>query len=260
LGQLTLPALALAALASTKAEWGWRQGALLGISCAIKPQLAGVFVLYALFRRRWTCVSVATALGASILVIGAGWLELHDSSWRSDFRSNLNAMQSAEGSVSESNPLRHDMVNLAAPIYAVLRDDRLARMIAVGATAFVFLAAFGKFDRRRPDNDPLSLALVSVLMLLPLYHRIYDATALLFVGAWAWTNRGRLTARVALVLLAVFLVPGAAMLKTKFPDGGPEGWWYREFASIHSAWAVAGIALAMTIAMAARKARRVSEG
>ena len=94
-------------------------------------------------------------------------------------------------------------------------------------------------------SDLLSLGAVSTLSLLPVYHRFYDAALLVVPLCWCMNGtfnglRSR-TANIALLLMAPFLVPGAAFLQQLSTRGRPpeavtHTWWWNCIAMPHETW------------------------
>ena len=60
------------------------------------------------------------------------------------------------------------------------------------------------------------LSAITVISLLPVYHRFYDATLLVLPLCWAFVSlrRERVAAVVSLGLMLPFLIPGGALLDT----------------------------------------------
>ncbi len=235
LGQPSLPAFGLMAAAAAPAVWRWPSGLALGLACALKPQLGGVFVLYALCRRRWACVLTAGTVATALLAIGAVRLELAGVPWRHDLARNLAVLAEHEGGVGVGNKLRHDLIHLAVPLHALGLPERSAGILGAALAGGMFLWAFARrpHDSARADGDLAALALLAALLPLPVYHRIYDATPLIFAAAWAVAERRW----ALLLLLAPLLAPGAAWLEQHAPAAAYSLGW--RFWSVHPAWLVA---------------------
>lgn len=172
-------------------------GVILGIATALKPQLAGPFIIYCLWRRRWRSGSWAIAVFAAFL--GIGLLKLHASGipWLTSWRHNMMAI-SAPGAGNDfdfRNKTRDDLVQLQVLLWAITRNRAATNVLAWVVTtitglvyAFVLLRRSGTAS---PPCELLSLAPLAALTLLPVYHRQYDAAILLIPLAWALSRLAR---------------------------------------------------------------------
>src|SRR5205085_11944658 len=82
-GQLSLPAISLCVLAFWCVARSREKlaGLLLGLACAIKPQIAGPFVVYYLVMRRVDVAKYAFVVGTSILAIALVGMKLAHVDW-----------------------------------------------------------------------------------------------------------------------------------------------------------------------------------
>jgi hypothetical protein len=109
----------------------------------------------------------------------------------------------------------------------------------------------------RGNHALLDLSVLSVLVLVPLYHRFYDAALLIFPVTWAITNLRGAAARYSKILLAAavpFLIPGAALLRhiansQAFIGSRARSWWWNLFVASHEAWLVLIILLVLLSAV-----------
>lgn len=234
-------ALVLLAQVAARRERPALAGALLAIACALKPQLAGLFVVLEAMRGRWRVVASAAITGAFILAIGAGTLWARGIDWPAALRANIEVFQqSGVGSPTAVNPLRFQMVNLQYPLHELLASRGAVTAITLGGGALLLLAlalsiardqrgagqapASANCDWAAIDAGLLGLTVVSCISLMVVYHRYYDAALLLPGLALAATTWGRWPlARWALVAIPVgaFMLNGtAALYKVSLP-GAP---------------------------------------
>ena len=175
---------------------------LLAISMVLKPHDTGFFWLYLLIsggplrRRALQTLAVTVTLGLITVI----WIEPVSPHWRYELQRNL-AIASARGGTSDPGPSGVSsrtigpIIDLQS-VLSVFKDDprfyNPASYLIVGplilAWAFVVI-------RRRytPEQAPFALAAISVLTLLPVYHRPYDAKLLMLTipaCAILWTERG----------------------------------------------------------------------
>lgn len=207
--------------------WG---GVLLGIAAAVKPQLAGLFVAYELWRGRWAVVGGAAASGAVITAIGVIRLMIAGVAWWPAWRANLGDF--AVGGDADPVALgdkAYMVLSLDSPMRLVVHERAVLYAVTL-CVAGALCAAMAWFDwrrRGREANAPTSasrgdlaaLSLLGTVTLLATYHRYYDATVLLLPIALAVVllaggdPRSRWLGAITLVILAPLLVPLPAVLK-----------------------------------------------
>jgi hypothetical protein len=238
-GQLAIVVGGLVALAVVVAQRGraWTPGVLPAVACALKPPLAGPFVLYDALRRRWWLVVTAGVVAAVILLIGIARLQASGVAWLPELRDNVRAA-AAPGAINDATAWsikRFEMIHLSVLLHAFSDNRRIVAALniaLVGAVAGLFARTVWL---RRRDGDErralAELALVSVCTLLPLYHRWYDAGLLVFVLAWgaaAWPTRWRTEAcAAALAVMASFIVSPALWFVKKLPHAASPPFRYR---------------------------------
>ena len=159
---------------------------LLMLSLAVKPQIGGFIVLYFLAQRiYWRYAAVALAGAAAILLCAGLILGHHPRSagWASTLRANLSATLSPGGS-ADPRPENHQAVgdeNLQTLSSIFFADAR--RFNAVAYAVFLALLAAGILAARKTnaglERHFLVLGALSVLTLMPVYHRFYDTRLLL---------------------------------------------------------------------------------
>jgi hypothetical protein len=156
------------------------------LSLAVKPQIGGFIVLYFLAQRiYWRYAAVALA-GAALLLLCASLILGHhprSAGWASTLRANLSATLSPGGSADPrpANPQAIGDENLQA-----LTSIFIAKAGQFNAAAYaIFLALFGAGmlvvlrANRGPELHRVALGALSILTLMPVYHRFYDTRLLL---------------------------------------------------------------------------------
>ena len=185
LGQLSLvpPAMICAALVLLDRGRTVWAGVLIGVASVVKPQLGLGFLVLLPFMCAWR------ALGAGVLTIVAIWLvafvrvyAAHGISFDYSpipYSVGNSLMEGGMMDASLNGPFRYQMIDLnpllhifllqpivtplAFLIVALLAFAALARLIRLGVRRHLLLAASG----------------VGLLLLLPVYHRYYDAVLLI---------------------------------------------------------------------------------
>ena len=157
---------------------------------------------------------------------------------------------------SSANPLRFDLVNAQ-----LVLSQFLSRGMAQYASATIAIIGliFWLLLRQKVQGEHalLDLSVLSVLALVPLYHRFYDAALLIFPVVWAITNLRGTAARYAKVILVAavpFLIPGAALLRylassQAFIGFRTRSWWWNLFVASHEAWLILVILLVLLLAV-----------
>lgn len=234
-------------------------GLLTGVAVGLKPQIGLVFFVYFLLKRRWKIVSFAIMMVSILAVIAVGRLAASHTSWVANyiFDSRMLFAKGSLGDFTESNRIRYGLVNLQLLTYIFLRDRARANACAL-IVAGIFAAIWIVLVRRRASKriDLLELSTLLVLSLLPLYHRFYEASLLVFPLAWslkALSNEWRRIAGVALLLMLLFLLPAGSMLEqaqhANWTVNLRTEWWWAYLVMPCQVWAILLLALACLEAM-----------
>jgi Glycosyltransferase family 87 len=159
---------------------------LLTLSLAIKPQIGGLIVLYLFFKgihRRYAAQAMAGTL--TIILCGGLILRMHPQSadWVSDLRANL-SMATAPGATDDPRPANGQAsaaLNLQTITSIFFSDEKGFNDAAYVIFTLLFAAWAVAALRMNPtmENHLLSLGVLSVLTLLPIYHRNYDSRFLI---------------------------------------------------------------------------------
>jgi hypothetical protein len=231
-------------------------GVLFGVACSLKPQLGSFIVLHYLMRKRWCLFGTAllsTGLLASVAIL---WLNFHNISWAHDYFSNLKvlATQNKIDDFTSVNPIRFMLINLQVLFYSFTRNAVSANILAL-CTGSLLIIIWMYFMLRTVGHaaDRLSVAAISTIALLPLYHRLYDAAILSIPVCWSiseMSGERRTIARTALTLTVPFLLPGAAMLQELtrrglFPSSWVSSWWWEALVMPHQTWLLLLLALTL---------------
>jgi|GEM_PF-2711942 len=219
---------------------GWASdiaaGAALGASLALKPQIAALFLIYEVGRLRWRPALAGLVTAGALLMVGSWWLGRHGVDWYPQWRANVDAFRLTDNAdASMANWLRYQLINLHVvfhPFTDPLTDRRAVVTALVGVSIGALCLWYLKHDRFKPDpkGEALSLAFVAVVSVLAVYHRIYDATVLVFVIAFAMGQLADLRegmvnrSLVAMAMLAVFLAPGSSALHSAVKLGAVPEW------------------------------------
>lgn len=281
LGQTILPALAVILCGIVALGAGrWLSCALLlAIGTALKPQTGAVFLAYMLLLRQWRIALTGGSIFAALTVAGALRLQFTAPSWLTSMRANYDAF--FHGGICDiGGACAYQLLQLQAPLL-VLTGSRLAADIiawtATLALAGLFLWMVGKHpgcavppSRVTSSSAPertsthsgfdglLPYAIVALLSLMCVYHRLYDSIVLLMATAWALASLASPARRLAWTCIALalpFLFPGPAMLNIAVNAGSIPGWvsaswWWRGVVMMHQVWLLLAMATVLLIALA----------
>jgi len=159
---------------------------LLMLSLAVKPQIGGLIVLYLLFKgvhRRYAALALAGA--TTLFLCGALFLKMHAQSadWVAELRANISTGVEPGGSADPrpSNEMATSILNLQAITSIFITDEKWFNAAAYAIFGILFIAWVVPVLRIRPtlENHLLSIGALSVLTLLPIYHRSYDSRLLI---------------------------------------------------------------------------------
>jgi hypothetical protein len=264
---ITLAGLAVWASLRQRPRLG---GVLLAISLCLKPPLGCALLLYYwLIRRdRRLCIScISTA--ALVTVVAVGWLVVLGNHWWTDLGANLRYLEvpGTAQDFTSANPTRFTMINLQVLFFAIFRNTAAANSAAYAVSGALAATFFFLKRSRHAPTELLEASTVAVLSLLPTYHRSYEAAVLALPLAWAFArlhSEFAPAARISLALVAVFVVPGGALLQVLSSEGIippviSRQFWWDPIVMMHEIWALLGLSLVLLYVMA-RVSQRTAGG
>lgn len=159
---------------------------MLTVALTFKPQMAVLIVLFLLVRRihtPWVLAAAGTAF--TVLIVAASLLSIRpgSASWQRDWQRQI-ATSIQPGATNDPRPDSQNAVsdvNLQAITSIFSADARVFNALAYvvfGITLVIWAAAAWR-NRIGPSDDIIAIAAVSVISLLPFYHRAYDTRILL---------------------------------------------------------------------------------
>ncbi len=175
---------------------------LLAVSLVLKPHDAGFVWLYFLLageavrKRALHTLAVAVVVG----LLAAIWIAPSSPHWMQELHRNV-AIELVHGGISDpglsgmTSRQTGSIIDLQAAI-SIFRDDpsfyNIVSYLVSGSLILIW--TFGVLRRHAsPGSARLALAAISVLSLLPVYHRPYDAKLLMLTlpaCAMLWAERG----------------------------------------------------------------------
>jgi Glycosyltransferase family 87 len=262
LGNLAVPSASLALLAvwASSAKKDCIAGLLLALALSLKPQIGGIVWLGCVLQRRWRICAIAAAASLLLALIAIGRLELGQVDWVNSWVANYHDFV-AEGRSNDptaSNVSRHHLLNLQWLLHIFLEQRWLVNLLVLGFVGSQFAVLWAANNKRvAPQNNLLFFSALIVLSLLATYHRFYDATLLILPLLWslmAWSSVRKREARLSLLLIVPFLVPGAVILKELIGSGylpcaWELSWWWNGIVMPHQVWSLAGLSICLTYAL-----------
>jgi hypothetical protein len=260
-GSIVIVAVGLTASAiwAARLEHNTWAGVLIALTIALKPQIGLPFLFYYVVRRKWRLSLVAVALVTLLAAVAIIRLEVAAAPWMQSYLYD-NKVLFAPGSLgdfTELNPIRFGLISLQVPAYTILGNRNTANIVAVliaSTLGIVWLFFVTRAGSKR--DELLELSALAVLSLLPVYHRLYDASLLIFPLAWgfvAFSGRLKLLAEGTLLLILPFLVPGGSALEqlqhTNHFRALQQSRWWTEAVMPHQAWCLFFLSLMLLQAL-----------
>ncbi len=244
-------------------------GLLFGAACSLKPHIGSFLVLYYLVRRRWQLFGTAIAFTAMLVLVAILRMKVSGVAWAPDYFHNL-ALISAQNKIDDftsANPIRFMLINLQVPLYSFTASARASNILALAAGAgLVALWVYFVLRDRAGKSEFLALSAIAVIGLLPVYHRLYDASMLVMPLAWCVKEVSgvhKTVSRLALLLMAPFLIPGTAMLQQLSTDGRipstwTRSWWWDRVIMPHQTWLLLLLAIVLFCALARSRSHEMT--
>ena len=226
-GNPTILVIGLCAVAiwAVSARHEIASGILFGVACTMKPHLAAFLVLYYLARRRWRLFTFAVSCTVALNLIALLFLYVHGTPWLQDYLNNARGFVTANNidSFASDNPARFALINLQVPFFSITGNSGSSNLWAFALGGILICGWLYWVLKQGARRLPLlALGTISAIALLPVYHRFYDAALLVVPLGWTIANmdgEAKRTARIVLLLMTPFLLPGAAFLQQLAAQG-----------------------------------------
>lgn len=236
-------------------------GLLFGAACSLKPHIGSFLVLYYLVRRRWRLFGTAIALTGVLALLALLWMQIKGVTWAPDYFHNMRMMatQNTIDDFTSANPIRFMLINLQVLFYSFTRSARESNILAFVSGAFLIAVWIYLVLRNRSEkSELLALSAIAVIGLLPVYHRLYDATLLAIPLCWCVSEvagKRKNIVTISLLLMVPFLVPGTAVLQQlalehKVSSAWTQSWWWERVIMPHQTWLLLLLAIILLYALA----------
>lgn len=216
-------------------------GVLLALAVALKPTIAGLFLIYWAVAGNWRLALVCVVCLA--ILCFAAVLQLASVEWFASWQGNMHMFTS--GGAGDPHQF-NNMMHLEFGLARLFTSDMAIRLLtwAICAIPFIFILWRSR-QSHTFINELLDLALLAVISLLVVYHRFYDAVLLIFVWAWAVQaiRQGCRTGWLGIALLLPMLVNGTAVVgilqqRGAIPPWVQDGWFWQMLVVPHVTWVV----------------------
>jgi len=290
-GSIAILVVPLCALAFFWAQnWKVVSAVLTAVVIGLKPQIGLPLLFYFCLRKQWKLTWVSLSVLVVIAVAAITRLAISHTPWLSNYAMDNTVLlgQGSLGDFTELNPLRFGLINCQVLTYVIFGKRSVANLAGFSVAGFLGLAWLYLFFRTPVSRTLVSRTLVSrtlvsrtpelegetlaasalfVISLLPVYHRFYDASLLIFPLIWACLALRNFPERrhgiIALVLIAPFFIPGGTVLQQltanqRIPVSIGQSWWWRVIIMPHEIWALLLLAVVLLSAMHANIKMKLS--
>jgi Glycosyltransferase family 87 len=235
-------------------------GILIAIAVCLKPQIGLPFLMYFLLCRRWRLAGAAGGIVVFVAMLAVLRLRIAGTPWVENWINDNRILfsQGSLGDFSEANPIRFGLVNLQVLLYVIVHDRALANDLGLALGIIAGLWWLFLVSRRFGNRQHLlALSALVVISLMPIYHRFYDASLLVFPMAWSLSDlsgRIRSLGKVTFCLILPFLVPGGTVLE-QMQLGGHlsaalrNSWWWKAMIMPHQVWLIVILTVVLLEAM-----------
>ncbi|MGB0766514.1 MAG: glycosyltransferase family 87 protein [Phycisphaeraceae bacterium] len=259
-GQLALvpAACAFAGLVLVERRRPWVAGVLLGIACLIKPQLGLGFLLLIGLRREWAALAAGLMVIAGVSAIGVGRLMATVPDWVQQLSANI-AVDHGRDEMLDPSPgarYRHQMIDLRPIVYLVVPAIWVGKSVIAIVALLAGIAIWRLMRAGLSGYTLLSVSGVGLLLMLPVYHRYYDAVMLLpllvlVLNVLRERPGDRLIWLIGLLVLPLVL-PLSAALRTlekggRLPSGLAETWLWENGVMQHHSWCLLFASVALVV-------------
>jgi hypothetical protein len=186
-------------------------GLSLGAAIALKPQVGIFFLIYLAVTRRWRSAGSAILSVGSCFLVGVLWMQLHHIDWEHAYAQNLSVLmnQDANGpnSIVRGGHANFALINIQPLCFLLTGSLAKAHFASEAlncvATVLFILVVLAK---RKSRGGFESISLASLLSLMLVYQRYYNAVLLLPVLVWALCNIERWIAKIVCFGFLSFLI------------------------------------------------------
>jgi hypothetical protein len=190
---------------------------LIALGCAIKPHIGLPFLLLYAIHKQWRIIIISILLlliifSLSIFFIGHNNILAYLTLWINNINSSI-----SKGGINDpsfNNPLNFQLINLQYPLWAIFHNNLITNSIAfaiAGLELFIFVLLLIKYEVK--SCDIIQISTLSAIILLPIYHRIFDASILIPNIALAvgfYYSKYKIYSIITIIILTPFIIINSA--------------------------------------------------
>ncbi|WP_462323587.1 glycosyltransferase family 87 protein [Desulfoplanes sp.] len=220
----------------------------LAIAIGLKPQLALFGMLFFVIKKKYPIILISLMFYAVILLCTQMFpVVFHGdhlcSSWSLWIERVFNGYGPTGGDrFLPDDILKFNTVNMHVLISQFVKNNLVIKWLAFALYFLMFACFLLNYKRRTYNNDFVTYSIVMILMLLPVYHRFYDASILILPLSWCIFNYNlRSKIIILIILLSLFFVPGGTVLILIHPylsDFIKNSFLWNNFILPHQVWAL----------------------
>jgi hypothetical protein len=212
-------------------------GIFLALSLSLKLNLGVIFFGYFIIYRRWKILGFCLVTMMIIIAIGALRFAFIDFSWVFSWINNLQVMTKEWVTTKPaiSNPNSVFLLNLQYPLYKIINNKFIvnAFVFTIGFIEFIILLFYYKYNKGL-YGKLIMLTTISTIVLISSYHRLADASILIFLLiliALLINTQYRKYSKILLVLFMPIYLPGPRYLQGFVEEGMishsiASSWWW----------------------------------
>jgi hypothetical protein len=156
---------------------------LLATSLCLKPQLGIVFFCYLIILRQWRILGFCSGIILVIVIAGILRLGSDNLSWLDSWKKNLTTAFSVGGpnDPTMKNQYRYQLLNLQFPLSMLIHKKNVVETLAISIVVLEMIILLKYVKVKNNFDELLTLGLISIISLFPVYHRYYDSAILVLL-------------------------------------------------------------------------------
>jgi hypothetical protein len=251
--------------AAASSHW-LSSGILLALSLCLKLNLGVIFLGYFIIYRKWPIIGFCLVAMTLVTTVGALKLGWGNFSWVFSWFQNLHLVtrEWATAHPEGNNPNSIFLINLHYPLYKIIANKFIVNAIAlaIGFIGLVILLKSYKFNKT-PFGQLTMLSAIAAIVLISSYHRLADATVLVFliilISLMISTKYNKYSIILTFLILPIYL-PGTQYLLKLNENGAipytiAMSWWWNIIVLPYEVYCLIGISIVMLFLVVVDKER-----
>jgi hypothetical protein len=195
---------------------------LLAIAVGLKPQLALFLVIFYIVKKKYSIIAIFCAIFALIIISSEIYpLIIDGNQLGSSWTMWLKRVFAGYGVTGGERFLYNDIdkfstINIQVLVSQFFDDSFKIKIISFSLYFVMIMIFIYQYVKNNKKDDFIVFSALSILMLLPVYHRFYDASLLIVPLLWSILkirkNDKEMNMSILAFLLLMFSVPGGTIL------------------------------------------------